>query len=420
VALTAVNAVDPDGDTLVYFFEIDTEIGFGSPNVRASGSLSSGTGQTAWTVGDLRENTRYYWRVNVSDGQAESGWVVSQFLVNAVNDPPPLPTVKNPDINGWVSTQQPTFEVSQVQDPEGTAVRYYFEIYRQADLTSLVSSGSSDSGTWTVPVTLGDRSSYWWRYRAEDQDRVSSAWSALLPFEVNTGGTQLPTIEVFEPATTVQPETNSGRKTITLRWSGTDLESSATVALYYASNQSSFNGTLIIDGLSQNSGTQTASYVWDVTDLTPGVYYVFGMIYDTRGVGQSWAPGALIIAPESQTGVILVRSGSGATDETGKTWPVSVKLNIAPASDVRVPIASSNLKEGRVQPAELIFTSQNWSVYQPVTVIGVNDCVRDGDQKYQVSVGKAVTLDPNFIGLSGTTIPMLNRDNGPVDGSCTP
>ncbi len=418
VALTVSNAVDPDGDALTYTFELDTEIGFGSGNKRVSGPLSGGNGQTVWTVSGLLENTRYFWRVNAGDGHTESGWVVGQFLVNAVNNPPPLPTAKNPDVNAWVSSLQPTLEVSKVLDPEGSAVRYYFELYRYADLSNQVASGSSDNGMWTVPVSLSDKSGYWWRYRAEDQQGVTSDWSALLPFQTNTGGNQLPSIQVFDPSLPTLPDSNAGRKTVTLRWSGTDMESSATVALYYAPNQSSFTGNLIIDGLSQNSGTQAASYVWDVTALAPGAYYVFGIIYDSNGVGRSWAPGSVVIPAVTQTGRVLVQSGSGMTDESGKTWPMNIKLNIAPTSEVKVPIASSNQKEGVVLPAELIFTPQNWSVYQRVTVKGVNDCVRDGNQKYQVTVGKAVTLDPNFIGLSGSTIPLLNMDNGPLDNSC--
>lgn len=420
VALTVNNAVDSDGDTLTYSFELDTSISFDSVNKRLSGPLAGGNGQTIWTVNNLLENTRYYWRVKASDGHAESEWRVGQFLVNAVNDPPPLPKAKNPDFNGWVASLQPTFEVSPVQDPEGSAVRYYFELYRTADLSNQIASGSSSNAIWTVPVVLADKSAYWWRYRAEDQQGVSSAWSALLPFQTNSGGNQLPTIQMFDPSVPTQPTTVNGRKVVTLHWSGTDMESSATVALYYAPNQSAFSGTLIVDGLSQGSGTQAASYVWDVTDLPAGTYYVYGIIYDANGVGRSWAPGSVVIPPATQTGRVLVQSGTGGTDELGKTWSINVKLNIAPTADVKVPIASSNLKEGTVQPAELIFTPQNWSVYQKVIVKGVKDCVRDGNQKYQVSIGKAVTVDPNFIGLSGSTVMMINIDNGPLDNSCGP
>lgn len=418
VALTAINAVEPDGDALTYTFELDTDITFASANKRVSGPIASGSGQTLWTVSNLAENARYYWRVRASDGHAESEWRVGQFLVNAVNNPPPLPTVKNPDVNAWVSSLQPTFEVSKVQDPEGGAVRYYFELHRYADLSNQMASGSADNGVWTTPVALADKSGYWWRYRAEDQQGVTSAWSALLAFQTNTGGNQLPTIQVFDPSVPTQPDVNNGSKTITLRWSGTDMASGATVALYYAPNQSSFAGTRIVDGLSQGSGTQAASYVWDVSTLAPGAYYIYGIIYDSNGVGRSWAPGSVVIPAVNQTGRVLVQSGSGMTDELGKTWPMNVKLNVAPTSDVRIPVAASNRKEAVAQPAELIFTPQNWSVYQKVTVKGVNDCVRDGNQKYQVTIGKAVTLDPNFIGLSGTTFPFMNLDNGPLDGSC--
>ena len=421
VALTAQNSSDADGNVLTYTFELDTEIGFGSGWKRVSGPLAAGGSQTVWTVDKLQENTRYYWRVSASDGRAVSEWAVGQFLVNAVNNPPPLPVVRNPDVNAWVASQQPTFELGRVKDPEGSAVRYYFELYRYADLSSQVSSGASDSGAWTVPVALADKSGYWWRYRAEDQQGVTSDWSSLLPFRTDTSGAPLPTLQVFEPATPKQPDIAAGRKTITLQWSGTDLENSATVALYHAPNRSAFSGTLIVDGLTQNRGTQTASYVWDVTDLAPGVYYVYGIIYDSNGVGRAWAPGAVVVPTVEQTGsVSVMQSAAGATSERGTTWPVYIKLNAAPASEVRVPVSSNNQKEGVASPAEVVFTPKNWSAYQKVIVKGVNDCVRDGTQEYQITVGKAVTIDPNFIGVSGSSIKLTSTDDGSVDKSCAP
>jgi hypothetical protein len=106
------------------------------------------------------------------------------------------------------------------------------------------------------------------------------------------------------------------------------------------------------------------------------------------------------------------------TAEQGTTWLIQVKLNAAPVAEVKVPIASSNERDGVISPAQVVFTPQNWSVYQNVTVKGRDDCVRDGNQKYWITVGKARTLDPNFIGQSGTTVPLTNTDNGVVDAAC--
>ncbi len=46
--------------------------------------------------------------------------------------------------------------------------------------------------------------------------------------------------------------------------------------------------------------------------------------------------------------------------------------------------------------------------------MGLNDCARDGDQTFQVLLGKAQSTDPDYIALSGTPVNVVNQDNGDV------
>ena len=76
--------------------------------------------------------------------------------MNAVNDPPPTPTIQNPGNQAWVATQQPSLQVNAVQDPEGGTVTYQFEVYRDAGLTVKSAEGSSNNISWIVTGLLAD------------------------------------------------------------------------------------------------------------------------------------------------------------------------------------------------------------------------------------------------------------------------
>ncbi len=410
------NSSDAEKDLITYVFEIDTVSTFDSGDKKASGQIIQSAGDTtSWIAANLIENKRYYWRVKAQDGQAESAWVGSNFLLNAVNDPPPMPTVKNPGNGAWSAVQQPSFEANPVIDPEGEAVRYEFEIYRDAALTDKATDGISDTAAWIVPTSLADKTTYWWRLRAVDAQDAVSPWGPASILYVSTAPYQDPSIQMIAPATSVVPETVTengvDRKQVMLRWEGSDPNIEPTVALYYGTSNSGYAGTAIVDGLRQAAGTQSGSYVWDVTDLAPGTYYVYAVIYDAKGVGRAYAPGAVVIPPAQQTGQIVVTVlGRPSTAKPGSKFDFTIRLGQAPKADVVVPLSSTQPLEGAVSPPSLTFTPQNWASAQTVTVTGQSGCSPVRSPRYQVLSGKAVSLDPEYIGLSGTPVNVTNQD----------
>lgn len=416
-ALRIQNSSDAEMDLITYVFEIDTAATFDTSDKRSSGQvIDSGTGETAWVANELVENKRYWWRVKAQDGRAESAWVVGQFLMNAANDPPAAPTVQNPGNGAWTATQHPTLEANPVLDPEGEAVRYQFEVYKDAGLVQKEADGISSGVGWTVPNPLADKTTHWWRVRALDAHELPSAWSAPAILYVSTAPYQDPAIALTSPSVPTAPElvgsANGVRKQITLRWEGVNPNIEPTVALYYSTSKAEFAGSLIVDGLRQSAGHHSGSYVWDVTDLPSGAYYVYAVIYDSKGVGRAYAPGAVVIPSEHPTGKIVVTApGILTTSESGKSGKFSVRLGKAPVADVVIPVSSSNQREGTPSPQSLIFTPKNWSANQQVTVTGQEDCVRDGVKRYEVLIGKAQSLDPDYIGMTGKSVAALNIDD---------
>jgi len=342
--------------------------------------------------------------------------------MNAENDPPESPTIKNPGNGSWSTVLQPALEVNSVLDPEGKEVRYQFKIYKDANLTVKVAESLSTNTAVTAPVVLMDKTTYWWRVRALDQLDLPGDWSPVAVLFVSTGANQEPGIAVTAPATPVSAKTartpDGARKQVTINWEGITPSTDSFVALYYSSKQDGFAGTLIVNGLKQAVGIQTGSYVWDVTNRPSGTYYIYATITDARGAGSAYAPGALVIPNQPQAGKILVTAATGlSTSESGTSVKFSFRLGNAPSADVVVPVSANNPREGTVSPASVIFTQKNWSTNQDITVTGKDDCEPDGTKKYLVQLGSTVSLDPNYIGLSGIYVNLSNSDNGDLAGT---
>jgi hypothetical protein len=417
------NSTDADHDPITYVFEIDTVNTFDSLTKESAGVVLAGTtGTTSWVTGTLIENQHYWWRVKAQDGRADSAWVAGNFLMNVVNDPPASPIIKNPGNGSWSSVLQPTLEANAVVDPEGEAVRYQFEVYQGADLKQKVAEGISSSTSLIVPIPLTDKTNYWWRVRALDTQDAASDWSQIAVLYVSTGLYQNPTIAVTVPATPILPDvlkTPTGkRKEVTIHWEGIDSNLEPTVALYRDTRQSGFEGKLIVDGLTQHAGAQTGSYVWDATNLPSGTYYIYATITDAGGVGRAYAPGAVVIPNKTKTGKIAVKANTKSrTSESGKIANFSIRLRTAPAANVTIPLSSNNMREGTVAPASVTFTPQNWSLKQSLTVTGKNECEPDGNKAFRILSGKAITTDPNYIGLSGSPMTLINADDNDLSGT---
>lgn len=185
------NSTDPDSPTLTYYLEADTVPTFDSPNIIRSGSITQGEGSTTWSLSGLSDNTHYYLRAKASDGAAESAWSeVVSFFANTVNDPPTTPTPANPSDGAGVNQYSPTLSVHNAADLDHDTLTYEFEVYADAPLTSLVSQAAGVIETapvtnWTVPVTLTENQTYYWRARAHD-GALPSGWSQPVSFMVNT------------------------------------------------------------------------------------------------------------------------------------------------------------------------------------------------------------------------------------------
>jgi alpha-tubulin suppressor-like RCC1 family protein len=117
-----------------------------------------------------------------------------------------------------------------------------------------------------------------------------------------------------------------------------------------------------------------------------------------------------LINKNVKTGSFTVTAISANTDETGKSGTFKVRLNSKPAANVTIPVTSSDLSEGKVDKASLVFTDSNWDQDQTITVTGVSDLLADGDISYRIQLGNTTSNDDNYNGINPPDVDVTNLD----------
>lgn len=312
LTLVVDNAADADGDPLTYTFEIDTVPTFDSPARQAVSGVVEGAGSTSWDVpAALPDDTRHYWRARAGDGSAEGAWTeASSVFVNTANDAPSAPTLYNPADNGEVTTRTPALVVNAATDSDGDALTYEMEVYADAAFTDLVAFAADQGAAWTSSELANDRT-YHWRARAVDEHGLAGDWMPTATFFVNENAyNEPPTVAVTVPGVG-GVLTNSDM--VAIAWTDADPDSNAAVSLYFDADAAGYDGSLIVAGIAEDDAANT--YVWDVTTLADGTYFVYAVIEDELASAAAYGVGAITIDRAPPTTVASPAGGAFAVPQ---------------------------------------------------------------------------------------------------------
>lgn len=327
--LVVENAVDIDGDELTYTFELDTVNTFSNPARNISGSLPEGAAETRWTVSALSDNTHYYFRVRAGDGAAESLWVSGSFFVNRANDPPSLPTVRNPGQGAWVQSLTPTLELAAAEDVDADPVSYEFELYESGDLSSLIARSILAEPRWVVPFELANDVWYWWRAQAVDEHGAASGWVSASFFTDSNGVNDPPEIVLKAPAATLY----SRGDPVLISWDDLDPDSNAEISLTSSSDETA--SALAIANLPEDPDGPDDTFLWDTADLAEGTYLISAIITDGLSSMTSTARGGVVVDRTAPT--VAAAPGGGSYNA-----PQSVALSASETAIIYYSIDGSD------------------------------------------------------------------------------
>lgn len=109
---------------------------------------------------------------------------------------------------------------------------------------------------------------------------------------------QPPTISLLEP----DGVDDSAETSFTITWTDDDPDNDAGISLYYDTDNSGEDGTLIVDEL--NEDDETDQHLWDTTNIADGTYYVYAVIDDGVNapvVAYSDGPVTIVTLPPEPT-----------------------------------------------------------------------------------------------------------------------
>lgn len=124
----------------------------------------------------------------------------------------------------------------------------------------------------------------------------------------------------------------------------------------------------------------------------------------------------LLNIDDDQPGFVLAGTTNLQTTEAGgkATFTVALLSRPSGSNTVTLPLSSSNTKEGTVSPAQLLFTTANWSMPQTVTVTGVDDSKSDGTQVYAIVFAPATSADAGYANKAPGPVSISNADDDGV------
>lgn len=181
--LEVQNALDPDGDLVVYDFQVhlDDALAFEAVDVD-----EVPTGQTVAILTEtLIEDGQYSWRARAKAEDVTGPWSeFNRFVFNQFNQAPGRPTIVSPQ--GYSADNPTVLRILNAEEPEREVVTYDFEIYygqsTREDLLAYsatdVPEGSGGQTEHTVDTVLDEGQLYTWRARARDPSGGAGPFAA--------------------------------------------------------------------------------------------------------------------------------------------------------------------------------------------------------------------------------------------------
>ncbi len=178
----------------------------GNPVAGGTLNLGADTGTYTWTAPlDAAAGSPYTLRLDAGDSEfARSKTVI--LVVNAVDTPPPVPTLLAPIGDAVVASGAPPLTWSNVTDVDGDTVSYDLELYQDdpagapAQLAGAIAEGAGGTTMWT-PTTIAENTRVWWRVRARTAPVGGlSPWSDYGRFLVDTANDAPPVPVLVKPS----------------------------------------------------------------------------------------------------------------------------------------------------------------------------------------------------------------------------
>jgi Tol biopolymer transport system component len=298
-------------------------------------------------------------------------------------------------------------------DPDGDPLTYTWSASGGAFQTTDPSGADSGAparasgpnATWVAPLLEG---SYTVTVLGADPNGGAASMGLAIMVSGAVGQTGSVTIEIVlntapvVSSMTAAPSPIVGGQPVALAVAASDPDGDALSFAWLSSCAGTFSpdGTVQDPQLTLADGPSPSSCTFTVTVSDPHGAQNTGTL--TVHVGGPVVPTVMLMAVSPTSGLVTTKQGGSTT--------FNVWLKGPPTSEVDVAVTSEDPSEGTVNPASLVFTSDNWSVPQVVTITGAPGIGDQADHDYQVLVGPCMSSDSLFAAIVPVPVSVTNQD----------
>lgn len=262
IRFDATDSNDPDGDELSFTWTLmmfPPQPGPGMfPTIKYVAAFSQSLDVGSWMVS-----------LDVNDSAASDSLMI---MISVIKNNAPTSVIASPgDGEVYTTDDDIPFDSAGSQDPDGHSLTFHWESSHEGNLTELASfSTPLSEGSHTIKLVVKDI------YDSESVSEIDI--TVRIP-------NYLPNIFITAPDSSNPRVTDE----FEIRWTASDANVNDMIQIDLFYNEMKDTGTkqVIAQGL-----PNVGSYVWDVSDITIGDYYVYGVVTDEEGAtGSSWGTG---------------------------------------------------------------------------------------------------------------------------------
>ncbi|GBF78759.1 DUF11 domain-containing protein [Aphanothece sacrum] len=134
-----------------------------------------------------------------------------------------------------------------------------------------------------------------------------------------SGSSTTPTIKITDPATDVTATE------VTIEWNAFDVDSEATISLFYDTDNQGFDGVLIVDGIAETDGQ--GSFIWNTENVPQEDYFIYAKIVDEKNVPLfSYSKGQIRLKPAEEADLSVTQTASATSVGLGETFTYTIQV----------------------------------------------------------------------------------------------
>ncbi|MBI4777556.1 VCBS repeat-containing protein [Candidatus Desantisbacteria bacterium] len=144
----------------------------------------------------------------------------------------------------------------------------------------------------TMKLKVVPDTTYYWAVQSIDAGLSAGTWSTQQSVYISEGSVA----ENLPPTITITHPTIPGAEadsSYLIGWIDKDIDSPATISLYYDDNNSGTDGIKIVENISEDDANDT--YAWDTSEIVDGSYYIYALITDGSSTACSYSTGKVTI-----------------------------------------------------------------------------------------------------------------------------